>query len=98
MKKLLAIALMLLPLAAQARVEPREGEEPITPEPKITIVQDKEKDSTLQIYEVNGQIYGIRVIPRHGVPYNLVDPNGAGNFIPNAADRILMPQWVLKRF
>jgi len=98
MKQLLAVLLVLLPLVAQARVEPREGEEPITPEPKITIVQDKEKDSTLKIYEINGQIYGIRVIPTHGVPYNLVDPNGSGNFIQNAADRILVPEWVLKRF
>ena len=98
MKRLLVAALVLFPLAAQAHVQPREGEQPITPEPKITIVQDKEKDSTMKIYQVNGVIYGIRVIPKHGVPYNLVDPNGTGNFVPSSSDRILVPQWVLKRF
>ena len=98
MKKWLLCALLILPLAAQARVEPREGEEPILPEPSITIVEDKDHDATLQIHQVNGQIYGIRVIPKRGVPYNLVDINGQGQFTRNAADRILVPEWVIKRF
>lgn len=98
MKRWLACALIVLPLATQARVEPREGEEAILPEPKITIVEDKDKDATLQIYQVNGQIYGIRVVPKQGVPYNLVDTNGEGNFVRDAADRILVPEWVLMRF
>jgi|SRR5690606_35200155 len=98
MNKWLIAALLLLPLSAQARVEPREGEEPIVPEPRITIVEDKERDATLQIYQVNGQVYGIRVIPKVGVPYNLVDTNGQGQFTRNAADRILVPEWVLLRF
>ncbi len=98
MYRWIATLLLLIPLAVQARVEPREGEEAIVPEPKITIVEDKDKDATLQIYQVNGQIYGIRVIPKQGVPYNLVDTNGEGNFIRDAADRILVPEWVLMRF
>lgn len=96
MKKLLIVALMLLPLAALARVEPREGEEPLEAEPKITIVEDQQE--TLQIHQINGQIYGIRVIPKQGVPYNLIDPNGQGQFIRDPADRILVPEWVLVRF
>lgn len=98
MKRMLLCALLALPLAVQARVEPREGEEPIQPEPKITIVEDKTQDATLQIYQVNGEVYGIRVIPKRGKPYNLVDVNGQGQFTPSAADRILIPEWVLKRF
>jgi hypothetical protein len=98
MKRMLLCALLVLPLAAQARVEPREGEEPLLPEPKITIVEDKARDATLQIHQVNGEVYGIRVIPKVGKPYNLVDVSGQGQFTPNAADRILIPEWVLKRF
>lgn len=98
MNKWLLCALLILPLAAQARVEPRVGEEPILPEPSITIVEDKDQDATLQIHQVNGQIYGIRVIPKRGVPYNLVDSSGQGQFTRNAADRILVPEWVLRRF
>ena len=91
----LVVAILLPPLA-QARVEPREGEEEIQPEPRITIVEDKEE--TLQIHQINGRIYGIRVIPKQGKPYNLIDTNGSGNFIVDAADRILVPEWVLIKF
>lgn len=90
--------LLIAPLAALGRVEPREGEEAIVPEPQITIVEDKDRDATLHIHQVNGQVYGIRVFPKNGVPYNLVDTNGGGNFTRDAADRILVPEWVLKRF
>ena len=93
----LGAALILLPLLAQARVEPREGEEPIeATEPKITIVEDRQE--TLQIYQFNGHVYGIRVIPKSGKPYNLIDTSGDGKFIQNAADRILVPEWVLVKF
>ena len=98
MQRWLVTLLMLIPLAAQARVEPREGEEAIVPESKITIVEDPDKDETLEIHQINGQVYGIRVIPKHGAPYNLVDPNGEGKFIRDAAERILVPEWVLMRF
>lgn len=93
MRKLLALCLMLLPLSLQARVEPREGEEPIVPEPQITIVEDEDK--TMNIYQVNGKVYGIRVTPKNAPPYNLVDTNGDGAFIRDSADRILVPEWVL---
>ena len=93
MRKLLALCLMLLPLSLHARVEPREGEEAITPEPQITIVEDEDK--TMNIYQVNGKVYGIRVTPKNAPPYNLVDTNGDGAFIRDSADRILVPEWVL---
>lgn len=93
MKKLLALCLILMPLTLQAKVEPREGEEAIAPEPNITIVDDQDKE--LQIYQINGKVYGVKVTPKHGVPYNLVDTNGDGQFIRDSADRILVPEWVL---
>lgn len=95
-RPLLIGLLLLLPTLSQARVEPREGEEAILPEPKITIVESR--DETLQIHQINGQIYGIHVIPKSGKPYNLIDPNGSGKFIVGAADRILVPEWVLVKF
>lgn len=93
MKKLLALCLILLPLSLHAKVEPREGEEPITPEPMVTIVDDHDK--VMHIHQINGKVYGVKVIPKNGVPYNLVDPNGEGQFIRDSADRILVPEWVL---
>lgn len=93
MRKLLALCLMLSSLPLQARVEPREGEEAIAPEPQITIVEDGDK--TLNIYQINGKVYGIRVVPKNAPAYHLVDTNGDGTFIRDAADRILVPEWVL---
>lgn len=93
MKKLIVLCLLLFPLSLQARVEPREGEEPIVPEPKVTIVQDGDK--SMQVYQLNGKVYGIRVIPKNAPPYNLVDTNGNGEFIRDSADRILVPEWIL---
>jgi len=98
MKRWLLFALLIVSLSALGRVEPREGETPIVPEPQITIVEDKGQDAILHIYQVNGKIYGIRVFPNHGAPYNLVDTNGGGDYIRDSADRILVPEWVLKRF
>ncbi|MGB3620902.1 DUF2782 domain-containing protein [Ketobacter sp. MCCC 1A13808] len=93
MTRLLALALLTLPLDLFARVEPRAGEEPIAAEPDITIVQ--EQDKVMHIHQINGKIYGVRVVPKQGVPYSLVDTNGDGNFTRNAGDRILVPEWVL---
>lgn len=93
MKPLIALALLLLPLELLARVEPSEQEDAITAEPDITIVQ--EQDKQMHIHQINGKIYGIKVIPKIGKPYNLVDTNGDGEFVRNAQDRILVPEWVL---
>lgn len=94
MKKILGLTLLLLPVALLAKVEPREGEEPIeAASPDITIVNDQDK--VMHIHQVNGRVYGIKVVPKTGVPYNLVDTNGDGNFQRNNADRILVPEWVL---
>lgn len=93
MKKLLVLCLLMLPALSEARVEPREGEEPITAEPNVTIVQDK--GSVMHIHQVNGKIYGIKVVPTTGVPYYLVDPNGEGKFIRNSSEKMLVPEWVL---
>ena len=89
----LPVILLLLPLSVMARVEPYDERSDIQPEPKVTIVQDGDKQ--MQIHQVNGRVYGIKVIPKVGKPYFLVDPNGDGKFIRNEIDRILIPQWTL---
>lgn len=92
MKKLLPIAL-LIPAAAFARVEPFDEKSAITPEPKVTIVHDSDKD--MYVHQVNGKVYGIKVIPKVGKPYFLVDANGDGKFIRDSIDRMQVPEWVL---
>lgn len=91
--RLFLISLVLLPLSAFARVEPYDERSDIQPEPKVTIVKDGDKE--MQIHQVNGRVYGIKVIPKTGKPYYLVDPNGNGKFVRNDTDRILVPEWTL---
>lgn len=100
MKRLLAASLLLpallLPVFANAKVEPQTPDEtPIEPKKKeaVTIVQDK--DQLIEIHQIDGRVYGLKVIPKNGKPYFLVDVKGDGNFIQNASDRLLVPQWVI---
>ncbi|PJI48098.1 MULTISPECIES: DUF2782 domain-containing protein [Pseudomonas] len=63
-----------------------------TPEPDVTIRQ--EGDKTVQEYRVNGFLYAIKVIPKHGKPYFLVRQDGSdGNFIRSDQPDKLIPQW-----
>ena len=96
MKKVIAILFFFVPITLLARVEPRVGEEPITAEPSITIVEDK--DRTLQIHQINGKIYGMKVIPTKGKPYQLIDPDGEGHFVRSSSEKILVPEWVMIRW
>lgn len=97
-----ALPLMLIlilsswPWQGHAKVEPRSEEDAITPQPKVTIVQSQDKE--LQVHEVNGRIYGIKVIPSSGEPYFLIDTAGDGNFVRSPADRMRIPEWVLIRW
>lgn len=50
-----------------------EGE---TIEPSVTIRE--EEDKTVEEYRYNGQIYMVKVTPKVGLPYYLVDDNGDG--------------------
>jgi hypothetical protein len=112
MRRLLPPLLLLLALTAHAQVAPPPDLEPLPEpplpppglsdedlgEPEVTIQQRGE--DTYEEYRMNGQLYMIRVTPRNGVPYYLVDPAGTGNFARQdglGADT-RPPMWVIKRF
>lgn len=82
---------------AWARVEPQTpDEQPILPKKQkdeVTIVQDGDK--LMEIHQTNGKVYGIKVIPKNGKPYYLVDMKGDGKFIQSQDERMLVPQWVI---
>jgi len=65
-----------------------------SPEPEITIRQ--EADRTIEEYRVNGQLYAIKIIPKVGEPYYLVDSEGDGQLDKRQErGRLLIPSWVL---
>ncbi len=68
-------------------------------EPQITIVDKGE--TVIEEYRIGGELYMIKVVPKKGVPYYLVDSDGDGSFERRWNDReprLLIPSWVLLRW
>jgi len=64
-------------------------------EPEVTITT--RGDTTYQEYRMNGRLYMIKVTPKTGKPYYLIDEEGAGQFRRNDFEpRILIPRWTIK--
>jgi Protein of unknown function (DUF2782) len=65
-------------------------------EPQVTITQHK--DETIEEYRVNNQLYMIKVIPRKGYAYYLVDTDGDGSLDTRKnelAGDVLIPSWTI---
>ncbi len=69
----------------------------VLPEPEVTITT-KGADRHEQ-YRMAGRLYMIKVIPKNGRPYYLVDKEGRGEFVrDDLQSGISPPMWVIKRF
>lgn len=66
--------------------------------PQVTIIQ--RGDEQVEEFRLQGHLYMIKVTPRHGVPYYLIDERGDGRMIRRDAldERLLVPMWVIRRF
>ena len=67
-------------------------------EPQISII---EKDGEeIQEYRVNGKLYKIKVKPKVGPEYELIDDDGscAMKHQDNMGPNIKVPQWVIKQW
>jgi hypothetical protein len=51
-------------------------------------------------YRANGKLYMIKITPKHGVPYYLVDDKGDGKFARQESmdSGLRVPRWIIKRF
>jgi len=68
-------------------------------EPEVTITQHE--GEMIEEYRVNNELYMIKVIPRKGYAYYLVDTDGDGRLDTRRNDLVedvLIPQWILLRF
>lgn len=76
--------------------EPLEGG--VAVEPQITLIQRGEE--TVEEHRVNGKLYMIKVTPRHGVPYYLMDENGSGAMTryDDLDSGLRVPKWVIFSF
>lgn len=67
-------------------------------EPQVTIT--KQSDLTIEEYRSNGKLYMIKVIPKIGKPYYLLDDRGDGKFARQEGldTGFRPPRWVLFKF
>lgn len=67
-------------------------------EPEVTIV--KQTELSVEEYRAGGRLYMIKVTPRVGPPYYLVDDRGDGKFARQESldSGFRPPQWVIHKF
>ena len=64
-------------------------------EPEITITT--RGDLTYEEFRVHGKLYMIKVTPKRGKPYYLIDREGSGQFSRSDLEpTISIPNWVIK--
>jgi len=66
-------------------------------EPDITIVQ--RKDAIVEEHRINGRLYQVKITPKYGKPYYLVDQDGDGRLETRFGNMLyqdpVIPQWVI---
>jgi hypothetical protein len=67
-------------------------------EPEVTIRQRGEEQ--VEEFRIGGKLYMLKVTPRYGKPYYLVDEKGDGNFVrmDNLDPGVRVPRWVIYQF
>ena len=66
--------------------------------PEVTIT--KETEQTVEEYRAGGKLYMIKITPKHGVPYYLVDDLGDGKFSRQESldSGLRVPRWIIHSF
>ena len=58
-------------------------------------------EDKVEEYRVNGRLYMIKITPRIGLPYYLIDNHGDGTFATGGLDQgpvVRPPMWVIRQF
>jgi len=74
-----------------------QGGEALEDEPEVTI--RKKGKETVHEYRLNGELYMMKIIPEHGVPYYLHKEDQQSDWVnvgPNPP--VAVPKWILFRF
>jgi uncharacterized protein DUF2782 len=115
MRFLLTVMLLSAALVAEAQSQARPlppGSRPLEEPPPPPIVEPdpalqpqvtirREEDKEIAEYRVNGKLYMVRVTPRNGKAYTMIDHKGDGSFSKQdntLTPNLVVPQWVLLEF
>jgi hypothetical protein len=83
------------PLPPDTTPAPAQEPEEIAPEVTITTKDGEMREE----YRLHGRLYMIKVTPRKGKPYYLIDYEGSGEFRRSDLEpRTSPPMWVIKRW
>lgn len=88
-----AIAAEPIPASATPLIEDGAADEP-----QVTITTQPVQK--VEEFRANGKLYMIKVTPKHGVPYYLVDDRGDGKFARQEGldSGLRVPRWVIFKF
>lgn len=106
----IAVAVLISSFAAVAAEEPANVEQvpeaapPPPPrvqsgeplEPEVTILRKEEE--TVEEYRIGGQLYMVKVTPKIGKPYYLLDSDGDGKLetrMSHLYSNFVVPSWVI---
>lgn len=95
----LAAAFLWCARAGAEEMPPLPQVEPgAIPDAEVTIVPGD--GATIEEYRVGGELRMLKIVPRNGPPYYLVDTNGDGelNSRRNELDAFSVNQWILFRW
>ncbi len=71
---------------------PEKIEQPPAPEAAPTVtIRKLDNGDRVEEYRLNGQLYEVRVTPRRGIPYALLDTNGDGRLDRRDTDGDVAP-------
>jgi hypothetical protein len=75
-----------------------DAEAPADDQPEVTIV--KQTELTIEEFRSGGRLYMIKVTPKIGAPYYLLDQRGDGKFARQESldSGFRPPQWIIHRF
>lgn len=75
--------------------QPHAGDAPAAGDPEVTIT--KEAAQSIEEYRVGGRLYMIKITPKHGKPYYLVDDRGDGKFARQETldNGFRVPRWII---
>lgn len=67
-------------------------------EPEVTI--SKQTEQTVEEFRAGGKLYMIKITPKHGKPYYLVDDRGDGKFTRQESldSGLRVPRWIIRSF
>ncbi|MGL4603602.1 MAG: DUF2782 domain-containing protein [Iodobacter sp.] len=100
---LLSLLLSSYVYAAPSDVPPplpeKESEAKVVETPEVRVIE--KSDASIAEYRIRGKLYMVKVTPKIGKPYYLIDKEGQGRFDRSddlGGSNLSVPRWVIFEF